>query len=76
MCGRVKGERGGWFAFIRTWGERVLSIILSGAVLLLINLFLAKTCFFAVPHLLYIHFSNAESGALRFCLFNVSVGFM
>ena len=34
---------GGWFAFIRTWGERPLSIILSGAVLLLINLFLAKT---------------------------------
>ena len=29
----VVGECGGWFAFIRTWGERPLSIILSGAVL-------------------------------------------
>ena len=34
-----RGASGGWFAFICTWGERHLSIILSGAVLLLFNLF-------------------------------------
>ena len=37
---------------------------------------LSKNLLFAVLHLFYIHLSNAESGALRFCLFNVSVWFM
>ena len=41
----LAGESGGWFAFIRTWGERALTIILSGAVLLFIKIILAKTCF-------------------------------
>ena len=50
----VVGECGGWFAFIRTWGERPLSIILSGAVLLFISKFiLSKNLIFAVPHLFY-----------------------
>ena len=46
LCGRgwlsvwgVVGEWRGWFAFLRTWGERPLSIIHSGAVLLFIKLF-------------------------------------
>ena len=37
--GERKGECGGWFAFIRTWGERPFQIILSEAVLLLFLFF-------------------------------------
>ena len=52
LCvGESCGERGRWFAFIRTWGERPLSIILSGAVPLLIFEFILANLNFCGSHL-------------------------